>query len=463
MPQLNPSVEAVEIAAMKRRILIADDPFPSMRLAKSGEDKLTPQAQRCAVEIATRGTNSPKLKCFVSGETSGRFRDHSRSCGYSDQFAVVAQTVENLTTIVRPVPRPHLVPPCDETAIQFLSADRVERYEGRNEHSVIRPSRSSSPVACAFWPVPISASAYSAAPYRRSLRPPLAALGFWADLSCDQRLVGEPLSGRAVYEAVEPGQRMQLDVALVQPEGELVNVPAQMLRAGVMVDAENAPLHDREDALDTVGRHVAAHELAGAVIDRLVIEEQPGETTVGSELVSVQHGADFDILVDRSVNGFLIGVRDRLCLYPAAGAFAHSQNGSLADRAAPRVQLFLLVLIGLDAANVGFVNLDDAGQLVEFGTARLAQPVQQKPCRLLRDADLFRQLQAAHPSNNLAKLPFDPSVRVPRTRLRPRYGDGFDGAPLTVRRPRGEGRAVGGGADDPARPANPASAGAGES
>src|SRR3954449_2280008 len=119
MPQLNPSVEAVEIAAMKRRILIADDPFPSMRLAKSGEDKLTPQAQRCAVEIATRGTNSPKLKCFVSGETSGRFRDHSRSCGYSDQFAVVAQTVENLTTIVRPVPRPHLVPPCDETAIQL--------------------------------------------------------------------------------------------------------------------------------------------------------------------------------------------------------------------------------------------------------------------------------------------------------------------------------------------------------
>ena len=68
-----------------------------------------------------------------------------------------------------------------------------------------------------------------------------------------------------------------------------------------------------------------------------------------------------------------------------------------------------------------------------------------------------------HPSNNLAKLPFDLSVRVPRTRLRPRYGDGFEGAPLMGRRLRGEGPAVGGGADDPARPANPASAGAGES
>src|SRR4051794_2871370 len=78
-----------------------------------------------------------------------------------------------------------------------------------------------------------------------------------------------------------------------------------------------------------------------------------------------------------------------------------------------------------------------------------------------RDGDATRRLE--HPSNNLAKLPFDPSMRVPRTRLRPCYGDGFDGAPLMGRRPRGEGRAVGGGADDPARSANPASAGAGES
>jgi len=75
----------------------------------------------------------------------------------------------------------------------------------------------------------------------------------------------------------------------------------------------------------------------------------------------------------------------------------------------------------------------------------------------------YAALRAHHPSNNFAKLPFDFSVRVPRTQLRPRYGDGFDGAPLTGRRPRGEGRAGGGGADDPARSANPASAGAGES
>src|SRR3954465_7351378 len=56
--------------------------------------------------------------------------------------------------------------------------------------------------------------------------------------SCDQRLVGQPLAGCACGKAVEPGQRMQLDVAFVQPEGELVNVARQMLRAGMMIDTD---------------------------------------------------------------------------------------------------------------------------------------------------------------------------------------------------------------------------------
>src|SRR5579884_344107 len=35
-----------------------------------------------------------------------------------------------------------------------------------------------------------------------------------------------------------------------------------------------------------------------------------------------------------------------------------------------------------------------------------------------------------YPSGNLAKRLLDFSVTIPRERLRPRYGDGFDGAPL---------------------------------
>src|SRR5215218_3204879 len=255
----------------------------------------------------------------------------------------------------------------------------------------------SSPDARVPWHDPTSVSACSAAPYRRSPPPPLAASGFSADPSCDQRLVGKTLAGSPGDEAIEPGQRVQVDVALVQPERELVNVAAQVLWAGMMVDADDAAFEDREDALDAVGRHAVANELASAVIDGLVIEEQPGEATVSGELVSVQRRANRDVLVNCPVNGFLIRVSDRLCLYLAAGALAHPQNGSLANRAASRVQLLFLVLVGLDPADIGFVNLDDAGQLLEFGTASLAQPVQHEPCRLLRNADFLRQLQAAYP------------------------------------------------------------------
>src|SRR3954447_4681214 len=37
-----------------------------------------------------------------------------------------------------------------------------------------------------------------------------------------------------------------------------------------------------------------------------------------------------------------------------------------------------------------------------------------------------------HPSYNLAKLPFEPSVVIAREAIRSRYGDGFAGAPLKL-------------------------------
>ena len=50
--------------------------------------------------------------------------------------------------------------------------------------------------------------------------------GLPAFLSCGQRLVSQPLSGDADDETVQPRKCMVLDVALVQPERELVNVAA---------------------------------------------------------------------------------------------------------------------------------------------------------------------------------------------------------------------------------------------
>jgi hypothetical protein len=51
----------------------------------------------------------------------------------------------------------------------------------------------------------------------------------------DKRLVGEPLSGCSVNEAVEPRERVVLHIAFVQAKGELVNIAVQMLWAGMVI------------------------------------------------------------------------------------------------------------------------------------------------------------------------------------------------------------------------------------
>src|SRR5688500_8132896 len=45
-----------------------------------------------------------------------------------------------------------------------------------------------------------------------------------------------------------------------------------------------------------------------------------------------------------------------------------------------------------------------------------------------------------HPSYNLAKLPFEPSIVIAREAIRSRYGDGLAGAPLKLNRLPDDGR-----------------------
>src|SRR3546814_16974402 len=62
--------------------------------------------------------------------------------------------------------------------------------------------------------------------------------------------------GGAADEAIQALQGVALHVAVVEPEGELVNVAVQVLLAGVVVDTLQAPLQHREHAPNAVGGHV---------------------------------------------------------------------------------------------------------------------------------------------------------------------------------------------------------------
>ena len=63
---------------------------------------------------------------------------------------------------------------------------------------------------------------------------------------------------------------MILHTAIVQAEGKLVNVPGDVLWAGMVVDTVNTTLHHGPDALHAVRGHTLAGILTRAVVDRLV-------------------------------------------------------------------------------------------------------------------------------------------------------------------------------------------------
>ena len=59
---------------------------------------------------------------------------------------------------------------------------------------------------------------------------------------CDQFLVSDAASGRGIYETIEPAQGVRLNVAVVQAERKFINVTAQMLVAGMVIDTMQSAL-----------------------------------------------------------------------------------------------------------------------------------------------------------------------------------------------------------------------------
>ena len=88
-----------------------------------------------------------------------------------------------------------------------------------------------------------------------------------------------------IHEAVQTLQGVPLHVPFVQTESELVNVTAQMLRAGVMIDAVNPALHYRPNAFDAVGVDAVPGILTRTVVHRLMVKGLTIQSTVARMLV----------------------------------------------------------------------------------------------------------------------------------------------------------------------------------
>jgi hypothetical protein len=166
-----------------------------------------------------------------------------------------------------------------------------------------------------------------------------------------------------------------------------------MFLAGVVMDADQAALENRENALNSVGGHVVSNILASAMVDSIMAEAKIANARICASFVGMQGRSDFDVLMDSGLNCFFICALDRRYDRSTA-AFAHPKNGRLADCAATSLELLVFVLIGFDPADETLIDFDDPAKLLEVWAARFPDAMQHEPSRCLPNADLFRQLQA---------------------------------------------------------------------
>src|SRR5208282_1230386 len=214
-------------------------------------------------------------------------------------------------------------------------------------------------------------------------------------ISCGQPRIGQPLATDRFDHRIQPLKAVPFDVAFVQPKGELVQIAAKMLAAHAVVNAVVAAFQDCPDALNRVRVGRASRILASRVIDRIVTVEQPVQPGEHQVLISIELRPEFDVVMDALRCLLQTALWHRGRESSACAALPHSQNGSLAHGAAPSLELLVLVLVALLAADEALVQFHDALELRQFRpTASLSEPVEHKPCRLLSDANLLRQLQA---------------------------------------------------------------------
>jgi hypothetical protein len=75
---------------------------------------------------------------------------------------------------------------------------------------------------------------------------------------------------------------------MVVPEIELMQIPAKVSLADVVISAVNAAFQDREETLGTVRVNIALDVLFGGMRDRLMRGEAPAEPAIDLVLIRMQ-------------------------------------------------------------------------------------------------------------------------------------------------------------------------------
>ncbi len=211
-----------------------------------------------------------------------------------------------------------------------------------------------------------------------------------------QPLVGQPPIGDATNKTLKAFRGVPANVAVIQPERKLVDVPAYMVWADVVEGSVDTALQDRPDGFDAVNVNVAINVqpdvLSIGMVDRLVTEEEAVRPRIGKRFVRVDRGTGLHSRINHAAKRRLLRITNRQQdRFPVP--LAQSHDRSLTDSATARVQLFPFVFIAFLPADVRLVNFNRAGKYRLIIAAGFADSVHHEPRRLLGNADLLRHLK----------------------------------------------------------------------
>ena len=165
-----------------------------------------------------------------------------------------------------------------------------------------------------------------------------------------------------------------------------------MVHGYVMVHSHYRSLEDGPDALHRIGVDIASNELLGLVLHGLVLVGQVVQPRVGAMLVGVDRAAVGDMLVDLSLHHVRARGRHGQS-HDVSLSLAHSQDCLLANRSPSKMELPGFVLVELAASDILLVGLHHAGEKRLLVAARLLDPLEHVPGRLLRPIQLLGELQ----------------------------------------------------------------------
>lgn len=234
----------------------------------------------------------------------------------------------------------------------------------------------------------VSTLADSSEPHRQS-RPVFLVVS----ASCGQPFISQTLSADGSDHAVQPFGCVVLYVALIQSPCKFISIAANVLRADVVEGAVNSPLENSPNGFNAVSGSHSPRVFASGMIDGFMLEKQSVKIREHKAVIGIELRSKFDVVVNLGCDG-LHGAFIHRGKDGATVTFAHSKHSSFADSTTSSFQLFVLMLVPFLAADETLVKFHDALQLCELrATASLTYPMENEPCALLCDSNLFRQLQ----------------------------------------------------------------------